>query len=122
MKHQTRHFRRNLPERGWIQFLILRFIYEKPTHGYKLIQDMESKGYVTPGRFSTGSIYTILNRMEHRGLLSSNQEKSEVGRIRRVYSITPKGTEILKRGLVDVLRRKKIIDKLLKFYFEQFTE
>ena len=83
---------------------------------------MESKGYVTPGRFSTGSIYTILNRMEHRGLLSSNQEKSEVGRIRRVYSITTKGTEILKRSLVGVLRRKKILDKLMKFYFEQFTE
>jgi len=83
---------------------------------------MESKGYVTPGRFKTGSIYTILSRMEHKGLLSSNQEKSEVGRTRRVYSITPKGTEILKRGLEDVLRRKKIMDKILKFYFEQFTE
>ena len=78
-----------MPERGWIQFLILRFIYEKPTYGYQLIEDMESKGYVKPGRFKTGSIYTILNRMEHRGLLSSKKEKSEEGRIRRVYSITP---------------------------------
>jgi DNA-binding PadR family transcriptional regulator len=122
MNHHTRRFHRTLPERGWVQFLILRFIYEKPTHGYQLIEDMESKGYVTPGRFKTGSIYTILNRMEHRGLLSSKQEKSEEGRIRRVYSITPKGTEILKRGLMGVLRRKKIMDKLTKFYYHHFTE
>ena len=102
--------------------MILRFIYEKPTHGYQLIQDMESKGYVTLGRFSTGSIYTILHRMEHRGLLSSNQEKSDVGRSRRVFSITAKGIEILKKGLEGVLGRKKIMDKLVKFYYEQFTE
>jgi DNA-binding PadR family transcriptional regulator len=83
---------------------------------------MESKGYVTPGRFKSGSIYTILNRMDHRGLLSSKKEKSEEGRIRRVYSITPEGTEILKKGLVSVLRRKKIMDKLTKFYYNYFIK
>jgi DNA-binding PadR family transcriptional regulator len=97
-------------------------MYEKPTHGYQLIEDIESKGYVKPGRFKTGSIYTILNRMEQRGLLSSKQEKSEEGRIRRVYSITPKGTEILKRGLHGILRRKKIMDKLILFYQNHFTK
>jgi DNA-binding PadR family transcriptional regulator len=121
MNHREKHFRRSLPERGWIQFLILRFIYEKPAHGYQLIEDMESEGYVKPGRFKTGSIYTILNRMEHRGFLSSSQEKSEEGRPRRVYYITPKGTEILKRGLKGILRRKNIINKLTKFYQRHFN-
>lgn len=83
---------------------------------------MESKGFIEPGRFKTGSIYTILNRMEGRGLLSSKKEKSEEGRFRRVYSITPKGTEILKRALMGISRRKKIMDKLTKFYYKNFIK
>jgi len=118
--HHGKRFHRILPERGWIQFLILRFIYEGSTHGYQLIEKMESRRYVIPGRFRTGSIYTILNRMEHRGLLASKQEKSAEGRTRRVYSITPKGTEVLKRGLEGTLRRKKIMDELAAFYHEHF--
>ena len=81
---------------------------------------METREYVKPGRFRTGSVYTILNRMEHHGVVSSKQEKSEEGRTRRVYSITPKGTEILKRGLEGVIGRKKIMDELAAFYDEHF--
>jgi DNA-binding PadR family transcriptional regulator len=83
---------------------------------------MESRGYVTPGRFRTGSIYTILNRMEQRGLLVSIQEKSEEGRSRRVYSTTQKGREILKTGLEGIIRRKKIMDELATFYDEHFKD
>jgi len=120
MHHHVKRVHRILPERGWIQFLILRFIYEGSTHGYQLIEKMESRRYVTHGRFRTGSIYTILNRLEHRDLLVSRQEKSEEGRTRRVYSITSKGTEVLKRGLEGILRRKKIMDELAAFYYEHF--
>ena len=28
------------PEKIWLQFLILRLIYENPTYGYKLIKDI----------------------------------------------------------------------------------
>jgi DNA-binding PadR family transcriptional regulator len=83
---------------------------------------MESKGYVRKGRFKTGSIYTILNRLEHRNLLSSKKIKSDEGRTRRVYYITPKGTQVLERGLMGVLRRKKIIDELTEFYYRHFGE
>jgi DNA-binding PadR family transcriptional regulator len=83
---------------------------------------MESRGYVTHGRFKTGSIYTILNRMENKGLLISKHKESESGRTRRVYSITHQGTEILRRGLKNIQRRKKIMDKLTKFYYDNFTK
>jgi DNA-binding PadR family transcriptional regulator len=83
---------------------------------------MESKEYVTPGRFKTGSIYTILNRMEHQGLLTSNKEKSEIGRTRRVYSITPQGTRLLKKGLNSVIKRKKIMEDLTVFFYEHFEK
>ena len=113
---------RSLPERGWIQFLLLRVLHERPMHGYQLIESMETRGYVQSGRFETGSIYTILNRMEKRGLLSSVKSAGETGRIRRIYSLTEAGEEALKRGLEGVIQRKAIMDELTKYYHQQFGD
>ena len=113
---------RSLPERGWIQFLLLRVLHERPMHGYQLIESMETRGYVQSGRFETGSIYTILNRMEKRGLLSSVKSTGETGRIRRVYSITEAGVEALKRGLEGVIHRKAIMDELADYYRQHFGD
>jgi len=110
------------PERGWIQFLVLRLLYEQPLHGYQLIEEMESRGFVARGRFKTGSIYTILKRMEHRGFLTSEEERSESGRPRKTYKVTPMGIEALKMGLRGVIRRKQIMDDLASFYREQFPD
>jgi len=120
--HRTRRRHpRNLPERGWIQFLLLRLLHETPMHGYQLIESMEVRGYVRSGRFETGSIYTILNRMEKRGLLSS-VKSAETGRVRRIYSITEAGEEALKRGLEGVIHRKTIMDELADYYRQHFGD
>ena len=91
-------------------------------HGYQLIESMETRGYVQSGRFETGSIYTILNRMEKRGLLSSVKSVGETGRIRRIYSLTEVGEEALKRGLEGVIQRKAIMDDLTEYYRQQFGD
>jgi DNA-binding PadR family transcriptional regulator len=120
-KKSARH-RRPLPERGWIQFLLLGLINEEPIHGYQLIDKMEDRGYVRTGRMRSGSIYTILNRMEKRGLLSSNQQRSNIGRPRRTYKITVSGRDALKRGLEHMLRRKKLLDELAEYYEKHFQD
>jgi len=125
MHRRTRRRRphhRSLPERGWIQFLLLRVLHERSMHGYQLIESMETRGYVQSGRFETGSIYTILNRMEKRGFLSSVKSTGETGRIRRIYSLTEAGEEALKRGLEGVIQRKTIMDELTEYYHKQFGE
>jgi len=113
---------RTLPERSWIQFLLLRVLHERPMHGYQLIESMEARRYVQSGRFETGSIYTILNRMEKRGLLSSVKSAAETGRIRRIYSITEVGEEALKHGLEGVIQRKTIMDELTDYYQQKFGD
>ena len=113
---------RAFPERGWIQFLLLRLLHESPMHGYQLIESMEARGYVQSGRFETGSIYTILNRMEKRSFLSSVKSTGETGKIRRIYSITEAGEEALKRGLEGVIHRKTIMDELAEYYHQHFED
>jgi DNA-binding PadR family transcriptional regulator len=111
----------NYPERGWIQFLILRFLYEKPTHGYQLLEEIEER---TCGchRLEPGSMYTILRRMEEKGLLESKWERVEGGPERRVYNLTRKGVEALRVGLKSLVRRKLLFDDLVKFYHENFEK
>jgi DNA-binding PadR family transcriptional regulator len=111
---------RPFPERGWVQFLLLRLLDEDPMHGYQLMEELEVRDYVRSGRFETGSIYTILNRMEERGLLSSTKSESETGRMRRVYDVTESGREVLKRGLESIIQRKKMMDELTEYYEERF--
>ncbi len=119
--HHKRKRRRSLPERGWIQLLTLRVINEEPMHGYQLIDEMESRELVETGRFETGSIYTILNRMEKHELLISEKKEADSGRIRRVYSVTPKGVEALRKGLLAVKKREKITEELVEYYEKTFA-
>ena len=108
------------PERGWIQFLILRIIYDRPSYGYELLKAIEEK---TCGRhmLETGSMYTLLRRMERRGLLVSKWKHSETeGPDRRVYKVTKAGKEALRSGLESIAGRKNLMDDLAEFYKKNF--
>ncbi len=112
-------YRHGYPERGWIQFLILRVLYEKPMHGYQLLEEIEEKSCGCH-KLESGSIYTLLRRMEERGLLESRWEKVEGGPERRVYTVTKNGVEALRRGLSSIVKRKLLFDDLTRFYEEHF--
>jgi DNA-binding PadR family transcriptional regulator len=78
---------------GLLRYYILHKIAEKPLHGYEVIQDIDSKteGAWRPG---AGSLYPILKKMESQGLIKSEERTAEESS-RRVYHITPKGSETL---------------------------
>jgi DNA-binding PadR family transcriptional regulator len=123
-RHRPHRRRRRVApfaERGWIQFLTLRVLHETPMHGYRLVDEMESRGYVEPGRFETGSIYIILKRMEQKGLLSSEKIETDSGKIRRVYTLTDEGATTLKKGLEFVIKRKQVNDELTEYYAKTFA-
>ena len=119
-KHHHGHH--PFPERGWVQFLLLLLINEEPMHGYQLNEVLEKRKLVKKNRFKTGSLYTILNRMEEKEILTSHQEESDEGRTRRVYQITETGKTQLKQGLEYMLRRKQFLDEMEKYYNKHFPE
>jgi PadR family transcriptional regulator PadR len=121
-KCSSHHKHHPFPERGWVQFLLLLLINEEPMHGYQLMEVLEKRKLVREGRFKTGSLYTILNRMERKGVLCSSQKESEKGRPRRVYSITETGKERLKQGLEYMLRRKHFLDEIERYYIKHFPK
>jgi len=77
--------------RAFLKYIMLKIIKDKPTHGYEIIKTVElrSNGRWTP---SAGSIYPILEGLESKGFIQSE----EIER-RKVYAITPKGVTALDR-------------------------
>ena len=117
---RRRSDRHQYPERGWIEFLILRMIHENPMHGYQLMEEIETRGFVLSARLESGAVYTILRRMESRGLLTSRWEKIKSRADRRVYQITDEGIKALKTGLETIVRRQSLMENLVTYYNEQF--
>lgn len=78
--------------RGLLLHYVLRRIAQRPSHGYEILQDIDSKteGAWRPG---AGSIYPILKRLHENGYIKSDDSG---GADRRVYSITQKGLDSLK--------------------------
>jgi len=72
-------------------------------------------------KLETGSMYTVLRRMEQRGLLKSEwQHAKTTGPDRRVYRVTKSGGEALSSGLRAVAKRKALMDDLARFYEKNF--
>lgn len=82
--------------KGLLRHYILHKISQKPIHGYEVIQDIDSKteGAWKPG---AGSLYPILKKLVSEGLIKSYTAQSEEP-TRRIYQITPKGFEELKKS------------------------
>jgi PadR family transcriptional regulator PadR len=121
--HQCRHHMiRTNPERGWTQFLFLRLIHEKPMHGYQMMEELNTRGFLSRERLEAGTVYTILRRMEHHGLITSRWEENTDGPDRRVYTATPEGTQTLKEGLEAMLQRKALLDDLATYYKQRFQD
>jgi DNA-binding PadR family transcriptional regulator len=101
---------------------MMRILYEKPSYGYELMETLEEKSCGCH-KLETGSIYTLLRRMEHRGLLESEWERAETsGPERRVYKVTKMGTEALRSGLESIAKRKVMMDDLAEFYKKHFMK
>ena len=111
----------NYPERCWVQFLILRVLCEKPSYGYKIAKLIEK---LTEGRYKVklGTIYTLLQRMERNNLLISRWKKDKQAPDKKIYQVTKKGENLLKKWLEAIIERKQMMDKIIKFYQKHFRK
>ncbi|MHB8567197.1 MAG: PadR family transcriptional regulator [Nitrososphaerales archaeon] len=80
--------------RGLLFYYILHSISSRPTHGYEILQDIDSKteGAWRPG---PGSIYPMLKKLVSEGLIKSDSKKG-TQTAQRIYHITTKGEKRLR--------------------------
>ncbi len=90
-------------------------------HGYGMIKRIEE---LSEGRhvIKTGTMYTTLRRMEKEGLVESGWEKGDSGPDKRIYEITEQGRAHLKNWLEMIKERKKMMEKMVRFYEKEFGD
>lgn len=86
-----------------IRALILYFLNVRPTHGYDIQKYIEINGVDKWSKIQSGSIYYALNKMEKEGLIYTLREERTGARVRKIYDITDKGREELKKILKEEL-------------------
>ncbi|HDM75930.1 MAG TPA: PadR family transcriptional regulator [Deltaproteobacteria bacterium] len=102
------------PGHAFIETLILWIIHKRPLHGYgvrKKIEEMTS--HYTP---KPGAIYTILRRMEKKGLLTSQWNEKTGKKDKRVYYVTEKGERLLKTRLKIMKERIRLLEQMVSHY------
>lgn len=102
-------------KRGFLQFVTLILISKGPTYAYELKADIlrYSQGGFDIDR---NNLYKKLRSLERDGVLKSSMENSARGAQRKYYTLTPLGTELLKKthGLLFPLMksmRQHIVDR-----------
>lgn len=114
-------FRRRLSKGSWLQLIILRVLYETPLHGYRIRKALNT---FMAGRrtLKSGSLYTILRRMERSELLESTWETKNKGLNRRIYTLTQNGVEMLRQGKTMIEEQQKVLAKMAEFYQQHFKD
>jgi len=98
---------------------ILWLFSKKRMHGYELIKLLSSdhpKGHPGAPKITAATVYPLLSSMTKKGLLS--YKKVSTGkRVKKIYTITPKGLMKLKEAKKHFFQggmRKKFFEEMLK--------
>lgn len=78
---------------GFMQVHILYHAQKEPIYGVAMIDELKSHGY----DISAGTMYPLLHTLEASGLLTK-KERLMGGKIRKYYTITRAGEEVLKEA------------------------
>lgn len=84
---------------GLTKLLVLKVLSKGPNHGYAILKELES---VTSGCCVTtfGTVYPILKELTRNGYAEVKEDKQLKGaQKRRVYTLTPSGTEAYRTAL-----------------------
>jgi DNA-binding PadR family transcriptional regulator len=88
--------------KGDLKYVILDLLKDKPSHGYEIIRELESRiqGFYTP---SAGSVYPTLQMQEDMGYVHSAEQDAK-----KIYTITEEGRKFLaeQTGAIDKIKEQ----------------
>ena len=77
--------------KNFLDILLLRLIQTEPMWGYKIIKKTKTLFDI---KLRHGALYPLLNTLEADGYIKSTK-MTKGGRVRKVYEIAPKGTQLV---------------------------
>jgi len=91
---------------GFIKIHILYHAEKEPVYGQEFSNELNRHGY----EISFGTLYPIFHKLEEKGLLTSKTENVN-GKIRKYYSITSEGSQLLKEAKT---KARELVDELFE--------
>lgn len=82
---------------------LLGLVYEKPKHAYEIENDIKERDMRYWTEISMSSVYKLLNKLERNGSIESEIRLSENNVSQKIYTITPQGTQFLKKGIRELV-------------------
>lgn len=83
-------------KKGSLEMILLSIINSHATYGYEIITILNKMGGEILGFTREGTVYPILYRMEESEMITCSLEPAAAnGRMKKIYSITPKGKKTL---------------------------
>ena len=79
---------------GSTTMLILKLLEDKDMYGYLMIEELRKRSDNTLD-LKAGTLYPLLHGLEEQGMLESYEESAGSKRVRKYYSITNKGRNML---------------------------
>lgn len=76
--------------KGVLEGIVLEVVREKETYGYEITQNLRQLGF---SEIVEGTVYTVLLRLEKKELIVSEKKKSEIGPMRKFYTLTDLGEQ-----------------------------
>ena len=97
-----------------LEFTIIENIFNsKQLSGYDLIKNL-NRHFAGTWEAQSGTVYPILSKLEKDGFLEAQKVKSPIGPLRKVYSLTKAGEELLKHKVnKNYLDQLKFIENFL---------
>jgi len=97
--------------------LVLAILAEQDNYGYAILQRVRE---VSGGalEWTDGMLYPVLHRLERADLIQSRWEKSESGRQRKYYSLTPRG----KKQLTQERAQWQTVDATLRQLWQSLAQ
>ena len=78
--------------KGVLEGVVLQKIHAGETYGYEITKYLNDLGF---DDIVEGTVYTILVRIEKKGLVEIEKKKSELGPARKFYTLNTKGEQEL---------------------------
>jgi PadR family transcriptional regulator PadR len=78
--------------KGTLEGIVLAILSGRPAYGYEITAWLREQGF---SDIAEGTVYALLVRIEHRGLVDVDKIPSEKGPPRKVYSLNAQGRDYL---------------------------
>jgi PadR family transcriptional regulator PadR len=78
--------------KGTLEGIVLAILSARPAYGYEITARLREMGFSDTAE---GTVYALLVRVEHKGLVDVEKVPSEKGPPRKVYSLNTQGHEYL---------------------------